>query len=463
MTLFGFGEKADAESAKRIARRARSTPQRTTLGYKLAFPTNRSCGQIDLPAAKIPNIRAYVAVPKDTIPGCSTRGDAIVPGKGQAYVYRQPTDSDLLRQHFSVRTGKSIEKTVFNLCPEAIEAGYGVDASGSGDAIASISSGCLDTIVLFVVEDMWGDLYIVKVCELPCTSSSSSSISSSSLSSSSGSSSSVSSSLSSAGSSLSSLSESFSESVSVSESISISASDSGCATCFRDLCVSDLVEGESPAWTVAVDDDGCIIKADVEGGPIVDVITGVRRSGDDFCFSQKRIWLPAGTKTATLTEFCLNVCCEDEASDGSSESADSSTSGNCAACSGDTPDAVNVHFQGVFVFEGGPADELNDYNWPLTRTGPCTWEITQETSVSSGARALPQDVQSIELIVGVEDEKAWAEITVITDGGEATFTFDSNSATFDCANIGSFTLGGVSDNSCYIWINADADVGWGGN
>lgn len=134
-----------------------------------------------------PQIRAYVAQPVTDIPGAQRLklqdSDGHVYyrpllGKGLVYIHERDVDGSAPADWTKVRRyptrsdpQKRIEpyiRTAYNLCPENI--------IGDGDGE---NLNCPDTM-LFCVEDIKGDLYIVKVCQWDCFSSSSSEGSSSS-------------------------------------------------------------------------------------------------------------------------------------------------------------------------------------------------------------------------------------------------------------------------------------------
>lgn len=134
-----------------------------------------------------PQIRAYVAQPITDIPGAQrlklqdSDGHVFyrpLLGKGLVYIHERDVDGSIPADWTKVRRYPTrsdpqtrIEpyiRTAYNLCPETI--------IGDGDGE---NLNCPDTM-LFCVEDIKGDLYIVKVCQWDCFSSSSSEGSSSS-------------------------------------------------------------------------------------------------------------------------------------------------------------------------------------------------------------------------------------------------------------------------------------------
>jgi len=178
---------------------------------------------IRIPARKLPALRGYVVVPKETIPGARLIGDELAVGSGTCCLMERDQSSgsnDVLVPSLD-EAGNRVEVEVYNLCQEAIEPDT---SQGSHECDLS----CND-IVLFVTQDMNGDLYIVKDCQLPaCSSSSSFSESGSeSASASESTSQSASESQSQSQSASASASESVSGSVSTSESVSGSLSASG--------------------------------------------------------------------------------------------------------------------------------------------------------------------------------------------------------------------------------------------
>lgn len=146
-------------------------------------------GKTAFPGRKTTPGRAYLIIPKTTIPGAvviSSTGRLRL-GTGVARVFRRYGNTEAADWHEyqdgsylttnnvvdPYNTADPTEVRVYNLCPDPIV----VDSSGSDCNLP----------VCFAVQDMWGDLYIVKECNFPCYSSSSSTSSSSTSSSSSGS------------------------------------------------------------------------------------------------------------------------------------------------------------------------------------------------------------------------------------------------------------------------------------
>lgn len=123
----------------------------------------------------------------------------------------------------------------------------------------------------------------------------------------------------------------------------------------------------------------------------------------------------------------------------------------CAACSGITPEMIPLTLAGVTDGTESDAALLNA-SWRLMQTAACTWELTNDA-----ACGLPSAVTGIEMVTGVDGGLAWAEITIFTTSGEATFTYDAATASFNCSSV-SFELGGVSD-TCYHWSAATCHTG----
>lgn len=234
----------DAKLLRRMINERKGKVQQRS-GLQTAYDTWDAPG-LSIPARKLPALRAYVVVPKETIPGARLVDNQIVMGSGIACLMERDVEGSAGSNSETLKAStwdsgsgeERVEVTVYNLCQEAIEPDT---SQGSHECDVS----CND-IVLFCVQDMNGDLFIVKECDLPsCSSSSSmSSASSSSQSSQSSSSASESSSESSSGSSQSG-SESASGSTSTSDSISgsVSASDSVSGSASESGSTSDSVSG----------------------------------------------------------------------------------------------------------------------------------------------------------------------------------------------------------------------------
>lgn len=179
--MWGFADKETAEALK-----------------KLVDPVKPSGKDVEiLPSKKTPPLRAYLAHPAGPISGAirikseDSDGNVLYRlqlGVGEVYIHQRDKEGQTERNWTMPRRYPSkydpnvreipVKRKAYNLCPEPIAL---VDGDG-------LNVGCPDTM-LFCVEDILGDLYIVKVCEYECSSSSSSSSSSSGNSSSEGSSS----------------------------------------------------------------------------------------------------------------------------------------------------------------------------------------------------------------------------------------------------------------------------------
>ena len=166
MALASFSP-AMINTLRRLAKERQSRPRNRRQPMGVAYDTWDGPGML-LPGRKLPSLRGYVVVPKSTIPGAKR---VVLPGgkqtlrlgKGQAYLWRRDQDTgtgiDLIPQ-VSEETGYQVEVTVYNLCDSAIV------PSGASDEIDSTEP------VLFVVQDIWGDLYIVEKCQLSSSSAS---------------------------------------------------------------------------------------------------------------------------------------------------------------------------------------------------------------------------------------------------------------------------------------------------
>lgn len=181
---------------------------------KLVNPVKPDGTELErLPTKSVPPLRAYLAHPASAISGAirikseDSDGNVLYRlqlGVGEVYIHQRDKDGIIEKNWTKPRRYANqynpqvreipVKRMAYNLCPEPVAL---VDGDG-------LNVGCMDTM-LFCVEDILGDLFIVKVCEFQeCGSSSSSSSSwssSSSNSSSSNNSSSSSSSESSEGSS----------------------------------------------------------------------------------------------------------------------------------------------------------------------------------------------------------------------------------------------------------------------
>ena len=232
--MWGFADKETAEALK-----------------KLVDPVKPSGKDVEiLPGKKTPPLRAYLAHPAGAISGAirikseDSDGNVLYRlqlGVGEVFIHQRDKEGQTERNWTMPRRYPSkyepnvreipVKRKAYNLCPEPIAL---VDGDG-------LNVGCPDTM-LFCVEDILGDLYIVKVCEYECSSSSSSSSSSSGSSSSEGSNSSSSGSSSSEGSS--SESES-SESSRSSKGSSCSSRGSSCSSRGSEGSGSEGSESES--------------------------------------------------------------------------------------------------------------------------------------------------------------------------------------------------------------------------
>lgn len=169
--MYGFEKKETAEKLKKLVDPAFEP----TAAERLQWTTEGA-----------PQIRAYLAQPVEDIPGARrvkvTDSDGfsynrLILGKGLVYIHErdvdgsEPADFNKVRR-YPTRSdpSKRVEpyvRTAYNLCSETV---YG---DGSGESLGGLDS------MLFCVEDIKGDLYIVKVCEYESLSSSSSGSSSS--------------------------------------------------------------------------------------------------------------------------------------------------------------------------------------------------------------------------------------------------------------------------------------------
>ncbi len=177
MALWGFANRQDAVTLKQVARERRSKSQ-FRHGVGTAYDTwDSPTGNFALPARKIPALRAYICVPIETIPGATFVLDDSVPtlclGSGRARLYRRNRQSGTgpcLRKQLT-EDNVHVEVTVYNPCPDPVVPVFGGSQSGDIESTET---------VMFCTEDMWGDLYIVRVCTLEPSESESGSASESS-------------------------------------------------------------------------------------------------------------------------------------------------------------------------------------------------------------------------------------------------------------------------------------------
>jgi len=163
MTIYGFNDKTDALFAKQLARERRSHPVRGT--------------SIGFPERGFNYLRAYAVVPEAVIPGAKRVGNRLFLGSGICKIYQREKneEEDVARRiENPVKSSKLIPRLdddgaqvkarVFNLCGEAIQPTAGPSCGpGSGDEIGEP--------LLFAVSDVWGDLFIVSDCSVPCSTS----------------------------------------------------------------------------------------------------------------------------------------------------------------------------------------------------------------------------------------------------------------------------------------------------
>lgn len=193
--VFGFKDRLDAVILKGIARERRHSPQKVN--------------SVGLPDPSGSIMLGYVVVPKATIPAArrikttvttesgSYKRTTVLPGVGTASIFRrsQLSQNELMQQ--IEETGDPVEVEIYNLCPTPVVAtgnssrpGTPVDYNPENYYHAAEDRTHIDEDdpLLFVVQDAWGDFYIVNKC-LQDGSSSSTSLSSGSSGSSGGSSS----------------------------------------------------------------------------------------------------------------------------------------------------------------------------------------------------------------------------------------------------------------------------------
>lgn len=187
---------------------------------------------VKYPERKLPALRGYVLQPQETI-AAATKDDSdgtITLGCGDCWILRRDQasgessgdDGKELKYQLD-DNGNRVTVTAFNLCPEAVEPG--------GDDVGSDTDSCEETNLVYGVQDVWGDLYIVERCSFPCGSSSSSSSPSSSSSS--------------------------------SGSPSSPSSGSVCLTCFDGLCLDDIPtvdNADDVAYVLGETNAGCLVK-----------------------------------------------------------------------------------------------------------------------------------------------------------------------------------------------------------
>jgi len=128
MPLIGFRDKQIARVLKEWGLKLISSPQ-DKAGAKLPGVTQKS-------------LRAYVGIPQAIIPGSIRAGSTITLGTGSVRIFRrdQATPDDLFEQVDENAT--SVVRSAFNLI--------------SGNPVTPDN-------VVFMVQDMWGDLYIVSL------------------------------------------------------------------------------------------------------------------------------------------------------------------------------------------------------------------------------------------------------------------------------------------------------------
>jgi len=164
MAIYGFNDLEDARTLKKFARERRSNPIKGT--------------GVEFPDRPWNFLKAYVVSPKQVIPGARRVGGKVFLGSGICCVYEREKKLD---EDHSIRPESTVNSTeliprlddngdrvnvrVFNLCPETIQPSTSCKSGSHADL------GCEEPL-LFAVSDIWGDLYIVKECSFPCSSSS---------------------------------------------------------------------------------------------------------------------------------------------------------------------------------------------------------------------------------------------------------------------------------------------------
>ena len=281
MPVYGFKDKQTAQVLKQVARE-RTTQARGYLGWGPTWDTWATPdGKVQLPGRKLKEHRAYIVVAQSIIPGATVVNGKLYLGVGTACVYRRNQEHGTrIDQQKDEETSEAVKVTVYNFCPEPIE------PIGSCDKIE-----CNDA-VLFVVQDQWGDLYIVEKCPVGEGSSVSFSESSASLS----------------VSGPPSASGSPSGSPSASGPPSISGSASG---------PTSMIESESAAPSGS------------PSGPTLDVLVcpPYIKGPHTLCFPQKRVHYPPGTWFEDIPETCFYICCLGSGSSQASSSSASKPSG----------------------------------------------------------------------------------------------------------------------------------------
>jgi len=180
--VFGFNKRIDADTLLQVSRERRSRVQVKSgqQPYNTMYPNTPGYGAgVTLPAPKHGTLRAFVAFPASGgSTGARMVGNTIILGTGQAVLWRRDVDSAsgrAIKAQRSLSTNNMVHIPVYNLCPEPVRS-HLMAASGSGDPP-------VDDYLLFIIQDVWGDFYVIKICQFPSVSSLSSVSSVSSISS----------------------------------------------------------------------------------------------------------------------------------------------------------------------------------------------------------------------------------------------------------------------------------------
>jgi len=250
---FMIGTVRGALTVKQLIRERQNEPQGPPKGRGTTWDSwTTPDGKLSLPGRKVTSGRAYLVVPTETIAGARLihKTGRLELGTGMVKIFRRygtegAADWHEYQDGYNLKTNcvhdpyqkaagetlDPVEIRVYNLCPEPIVPDIAEDCT-------SLEIPNCGGPVCFAVQDMWGDLYIVKVCDFPCSSSSSSV-------------------------SVSSGEPSASQEGSGSGGVSTGSgtTTSGCVTCFDGVCVDDIptaLDADDISYFLGVDSSGCL-------------------------------------------------------------------------------------------------------------------------------------------------------------------------------------------------------------
>lgn len=136
LTGWDFKEKATADVLKDEARRLLVNPQRREVS--------------GIESIESDYLRAYAGIPTGTIDAATRTGGVVTPGTGTVRLLQRNQD-DSPKLQFATHDGEEITVTVYNLFEFDI-------GPGSTSPDQSID----DEIIVWLTQDMWGDLYITE-------------------------------------------------------------------------------------------------------------------------------------------------------------------------------------------------------------------------------------------------------------------------------------------------------------